>query len=68
MILKLIQMPKKYDKISYDDIIVKGLKVMDLTSCALCKQNDIPICVFDFNLENSIIDILNNKKVGTMVE
>ena len=59
---------KKYDKISYDDIIVKGLKVMDLTSCALCKQNDIPICVFDFNLENSIIDILNNKKVGTMVE
>ena len=59
---------KKYDKISYDDIIVKGLKVMDLTSCALCKQNDIPICVFDFNLENSIIDILNNKKIGTMVE
>ncbi len=59
---------EKYDRISYDDIIIKGLKVMDLTSCALCKQNNIPICVFDFNLENSIIDILNNKKIGTIVE
>ena len=58
----------KYDKISYDDIIVKGLKVMDLTSCALCKQNNIPIQVFDFNLENSIINILNNENVGTIVE
>ena len=57
----------KYDKISYDDIIVKGLKVMDLTSCALCKQNNIPICVFDFNLEDSIIKILNNENIGTIV-
>lgn len=59
---------KKYDKISYDDIIVNGLKVMDLTSCALCKQNSIPITVFDFNLEDSLIKILNNENVGTIVE
>ncbi len=59
---------KKYDKISYDDIIVKGLKVMDLTSCALCKQNNIPIRVFDFNLKDSIVKILNNENVGTLVE
>ena len=59
---------KKYDKITYDDIIVNGLKVMDLTSCALCKQNSIPITVFDFNLENSLVKILNNEKVGTIVE
>ncbi len=58
---------KKYDKISYDDIIVKGLKVMDLSSCALCKQNNIPITVFDFNLENSLIKILNDEEVGTLV-
>ena len=56
-----------YDKISYDDIIVNGLKVMDLTSCALCKQNNIPICVFDFSLEDSIVKILNNENVGTIV-
>ena len=59
---------KKYDKITYDDIIVNGLKVMDLTSCALCKQNSIPITVFDFNLENSLVKILNNERVGTIVE
>ena len=59
---------KKYDKITYDDIIVNGLKVMDLTSCALCKQNNIPICVFDFNLKDSLVKILNNEKVGTIVE
>lgn len=58
---------KKYDKITYDDIIVNGLKVMDLTSCALCKQNSIPITVFDFNLENSLVKILNNENVGTLV-
>lgn len=58
---------KKYDKISYDDIIVKDLKVMDLTSCALCKQNNIPIQVFDFNLENSLVKILNGENVGTIV-
>jgi len=59
---------KKYDKITYDDIIKDDLKVMDLTSCALCKQNNIPIYVFDFNAQNSIVDILNNKNIGTVVE
>lgn len=58
----------KYDRISYDDIIVKGLKVMDLTSCALCKQNNIPIQVFDFNLENSLLKILKGENAGTIVE
>ncbi len=58
---------KKYDKITYDDIIVNGLKVMDLTSCALCKDNSIPITVFDFNLKDSLVKILNNENVGTLV-
>lgn len=58
---------KKYDKITYDDIIINGLKVMDLSACSLCKQNGIPICVFDFNQKDSIVDILNNKKIGTIV-
>ena len=59
---------KKYDKISYDDVIVKGLKVMDLTSCELCKENSIPIHVFDFNLEDSILKILDNQDIGTIVK
>lgn len=58
---------KKYDNISYDDIIIKGLKVMDTASCALCKQNTIPIIVFDFAAQGSIMRILNNEKIGTYV-
>lgn len=57
----------RYDKLTYDDVIIKGLKVMDLTSCELCKQNKIPITVFDFALEDAIIKILNNEKTGTIV-
>lgn len=58
---------KKYDKISYDDIIVKGLKVMDTASCALCKQNHIPIIVFDFAAKGSITKILDGENLGTFV-
>lgn len=58
---------KKYDKISYDDIIVKGLKVMDLTSCSLARDNHMPIVVFDFAAKNSVVDILHNKNIGTQV-
>ena len=58
---------KKYDKISYDDIIVKGLKVMDTSACALCKQNNIPIIVFDFAAQGSIAKLLKGEKLGTYV-
>ena len=58
---------RKYERISYDDIIVKGLKVMDTASCALCKQNHIPIIVFDFAAQGSIAKILNGENLGTFV-
>lgn len=58
---------KKYDKITYDDIIMNNLKVMDLTSCSLCKQNNIPIFVFDFAQKDSIIKILKHENIGTYV-
>lgn len=58
---------KKLDNIKYDDIIKDGLKVMDTSSCALCKQNNIPIVVFDFKAKNSILEILHDKKIGTYV-
>ena len=51
----------------YDDIIINGLKVMDTSACDLCKQNNIPIIVFDFKKENGIKDILNGEKLGTYI-
>jgi len=58
---------KKIDKMSYDDVIKNDLKVMDTSACALCKQNNIPILVFDFKAKGSILKILNNEKIGTYI-
>lgn len=58
---------KKLDNIKYDDIIINGLKVMDTSACTLCKQNNIPIIVFDFKKEDGIKDILNGQKIGTYI-
>jgi len=58
---------KKLENIAYDDIIKNGLKVMDTSACALCKQNKIPIVVFDFKQENGIKDILTGKEIGTYI-
>lgn len=57
----------KFDKMQYDDIIVKGLKVMDTTACSLCKQNNIPIVVFDFDQKDGILKVLNGDNIGTYV-
>ena len=58
---------KKLDNITYDDIIKNGLKVMDTAACALCKQNNIPIVVFDFKKEDGIKNILNGQEIGTYI-
>lgn len=58
---------KKYDKISYEDVIIKGLKVMDTASCALCKENNVPIIVFDFAEKGAVMKILNGENIGTYV-
>ncbi len=64
---KINPQAKKLDKISYDDIIKNGLKVMDTSACALCKQNNIPIVVFDFLLKDGILKVLNDSDIGTYI-
>ncbi|MBR1776845.1 UMP kinase [bacterium] len=58
---------EKIDKISYAEIIKRDLKVMDTSACALCKQNNIPIIVFDFKASGSLVKIMNGKDVGTYI-
>jgi uridylate kinase len=48
-------------------VIKKDLKVMDMTAFTLCKENNLPIAVLSINSENSLIDFINNKKIGTIV-
>lgn len=59
---------KKLIEITYDDIIKKDLKVMDTSACTLCKQNHIPIVVFDFETPDGIVRILNGEKLGTSIQ
>ena len=58
---------KKIDTMSYDDILKNELKVMDTSACALCKQNHIPIIVFDFKAQGSLVKIMDGEAVGTYV-
>ncbi|MBU0475725.1 MAG: UMP kinase [Bacteroidetes bacterium] len=58
---------KKYDSITYKDVMTKGLRVMDMTAISLCQENDLPIVVFNMNKENNLLELVSGKKVGTKV-
>lgn len=57
----------KYDRISYDEIYSKGLQIMDLTATTMCKENNMPIAVFDMDTEGNLERIINNENIGTIV-
>jgi uridylate kinase len=57
----------KYDEISYIDVMTQDLKVMDATAIAFCRDNQIPIVVFDMSAPGALHAILSGDKVGTMV-
>lgn len=56
-----------YDSISFDEVYEKGLKVMDLTAFTLCKENNLPIKVFNINLSGNLKKICSGEKIGTLV-
>lgn len=57
----------RYDKLSYDEMLVKDLKVMDATAAALCRDNSIPILVFDLNDPENIYRAVCGEEVGTFI-
>lgn len=58
---------KKFDKISYDENYTRGLKVMDLTATTLCKENHLPIIVFDMDTVGNLKKVLSGENIGTLV-
>ena len=58
---------KKYESITYDEAYQKNLKVMDLTAFTMCKENNIPMLVFDMNTKGNLTKVLNGEKIGTIV-
>ncbi len=57
----------KYDDITYDEIYNKGLKVMDLTATTMCKENHLPIVVFDMDTVGNLGKVIAGEKIGTLV-
>ena len=58
---------KKFDRLSYEDLIKRDLKIMDVSSVALCKENKIPLFVFDFEAKDGITKILQGENIGTYI-
>jgi uridylate kinase len=57
----------KYDKLTYDKAIADELKVMDQTAFTLCRENNMPILVFDMNEKGNLSKVLNGEPLGTIV-
>ncbi len=57
----------KFDEITYDEIYNKGLKVMDLTATTMCKENHLPILVFNMDVEGNLKKVMDGEAIGTLV-
>lgn len=57
----------KFDEITFDEIYNRGLKVMDLTATTLCKENNLPIIVFDMDTVGNLKKIIQGESIGTRV-
>jgi uridylate kinase len=63
----LVKDAVKYDEITYMEILQKGLKVMDLTAVSLCKDNSLPMIIFNMNQPGNIKRVVLGEKVGSLV-
>jgi uridylate kinase len=57
----------KFDSISYLDILKKNLRIMDLTAVSLCQENELPMIVFNMNLEDNLLKLVTGEDVGTII-
>ncbi|MAJ37826.1 MAG: UMP kinase [Flavobacteriaceae bacterium] len=58
---------KKYNNITFEDVLSKGLKVMDTTAFTLSQENNLPIVVFDMNTKNNLFKVVSGEPIGTTV-
>ncbi len=57
----------KFDRISYQEIYTRGLKIMDLTATTMCMENNLPIVVFDMDTAGNLLKVLEGENIGTYV-
>jgi len=61
------KMATKFDHITFDDVLKKGLKVMDTTAFTLSQENELPIIIFDMNTPGNLLRVVTGEKIGTKV-
>jgi len=59
---------RKFDVISFDEVLRRGLRVMDATSIAMCREYRIPVVVFNLTVEGNLLRVVNGEPVGTIVK
>ena len=57
----------KFSDITYDEVLKRGLKVMDLTATCMCKENNLPIVVFDMDTVGNLKKVISGEEIGTLV-
>jgi uridylate kinase len=57
----------RFTHLTFQDVFEKNLNVMDMTAFTLCKENELPIIVFDMNKPGNLLKVLNGENVGTLV-
>ncbi len=58
----------KFDELSFDEVYRRGLKIMDLTAFTLCRENSLPIIVFDMDTPGNLAQVLRGESTGTLIK
>ncbi len=59
---------EKYDELTFNEALQKELRILDLTAFTMCKENDLPIIVFNMNEKGNLKRLISGKKVGTLIK
>jgi uridylate kinase len=58
----------KFTEITYDEVLSRNLRVMDLTAITMCRENKMPIYVFDMDTVGNLEKVINGEQIGTLVK
>ncbi|MDD5733436.1 MAG: UMP kinase, partial [Bacteroidales bacterium] len=58
----------RFDSLTYDQVLEKNLRIMDMTAFTLCRENNMPIVVFDMNGKGNLQKAVNGQKTGTIIK
>jgi uridylate kinase len=59
---------RKFETLTFDEAYKKNLRIMDLTAFTLCRENDLPVIVFNMNQKGNLLKLIQGRKIGTIVQ